>query len=75
MEVYHINQGGGGYLRIEAEVPNDDLELSTQRYEVNQFSTSFTNDPEIKSFILYNVDPGSNGTFILKIHRFNRMTL
>ena len=36
MEVYHVNTGGVGYLKISVEVPNSDVSLNWQRYEVNQ---------------------------------------
>ena len=45
MELYHINSAGDGFVKISVEVPNSDTSLSWQRHEVNQFTSSFTNDP------------------------------
>ena len=48
MELYHVNGWGTGFLKISVSVPNDNTELLWQTHEVNQFSTSFTNDPEVR---------------------------
>lgn len=45
MEVYHTNSAGAGYLKISVEVPNTNIELGWQSHEVNQFETTFTNEP------------------------------
>lgn len=66
MELYAINGGGTGFVKISAEVPNSDKSLRNQRYERNHFEISFTNDPEIRKFTL-NVEAPASGTFNLKV--------
>lgn len=72
MELYHVNNGGDGYLKISAEVPNQDHSLEWQTHEVNQFRTSFVNDPEIRK---YTLDGATNGTFKLFLLRMDPNTL
>lgn len=50
MEVYHINLGGSGHLRIAAEMPNADTTLTWQTHAVQKLTTNITNDPEIIEF-------------------------
>ena len=45
MELYMVNNGGHGYVKISVEVPNEDKSLPYQRYEVNQIETAYDNDP------------------------------
>lgn len=52
MELYHVNTGGAGYVKIRVEVPNADETLKWKRYEVDQIQTSFTNQHEIIEFKL-----------------------
>ena len=68
MELYHVNNGGDGYLKVTAEVPNSDYSLEWQTHEVNQFETSFINDPEIRR---YTLDGATNGTFRLYLLRMD----
>ena len=72
MEVYHVNVGGGGFLKVSVSVPNNNTDLLWQTHEVNQFSTSFVNEAEIREFRL---EGATNGTFDLFIKRLNRATL
>ena len=44
-ELYHVNIGTGGFLKISVQVPNTDTTLPKQTFEVNMIQTSFTNGP------------------------------
>lgn len=72
MKLYHVNGASTGFLKVSVSVPNSNEDLLWQTHEVNQFSTSFVNDPEIREFRL---DGATNGTFKLRIRRFNSQTL
>ena len=75
MELYHVNTGGNGFIKIRAEVPNADASLKFGRSQVMHIETSFTNQPEIIEFELDNVDASLTGTFALTLTRFNMATL
>lgn len=50
IEVYHLNNGGNGHLRVAVEIPNADNTLTWQSHAVQQISTNITNVPEIVQF-------------------------
>lgn len=50
IEVYHINLGGPGYLKVSTQVPNQDTSLNWQTHTVQRLDLSYTNDPEIVRF-------------------------
>ena len=52
MELYAVNTWGNGYFKVSAQVPNTDKTLRWQTHEVNQIETTFTNEPEIRTFTL-----------------------
>lgn len=64
IEVYHINLGGSGFLRVAASVPNVDTTLTWQTHAVHKLDLSFTNDPEIVQF---NQTGGTGGQINLTV--------
>lgn len=46
-ELYHLNNGGSGWLKVSVEVFNNDINLAKQTFEVDHIETTFTNQPEI----------------------------
>ena len=68
MELYHVNHGNPGFVKISVEVPNQDTRLNWQTYEVSKFWTSYINDPEIME---YTMEGATGGTFTLFIFRQN----
>ena len=56
MELYHSHevdyswygyQINGGFLKISAEIPNNDSSIPGEVYAVHRFMTNFSPDPEI----------------------------
>lgn len=45
MEVYHVNVASTGFLKVSAQVPNNDTTLAKQTFEVDYIETTVTNDP------------------------------
>ena len=45
MELYHVNGGGAGYMRMSVQVPNTNADLKHQTHEVIHFETQVTYDP------------------------------
>lgn len=72
MEAYHINIEDSGWMKISVQVPNTDSRLGKQSFEVNQFSTIYTNTPEIMQFLLIGA---IGGKFNLSLTRINPQTL
>ena len=66
IEAYHINYGSTGYFRIEVDVPNTNLNLPFQAYEVDKISINSTIQPEVVNYVLTG---GSTGQINLKIVR------
>jgi hypothetical protein len=64
MEVYHINLGGTGFLRVSAQVPNTDASLLWQTHAVHRLDLTFTNDPEVVQF---NQTGGTGGSINLTV--------
>lgn len=50
IEVYHLNFAGPGYLKVEAQIPNNDNTLVWQTHAVHKLVLNYTNDPEIIEF-------------------------
>ena len=44
MQLYHVNSGGNGWMKLSVEVPNIDNALLWQTHEVNQITTNITHD-------------------------------
>jgi hypothetical protein len=69
MEVYHINEGGDGSFSLSVEIPNTDTTIEKwQTYEVQTFTTSIQEEPEIVEFVSKGA---SSGSFTLKVLEYN----
>lgn len=66
IEAYHINNAGGGYFKVEVDVPNTDTTLPFQAFEVHKIAISAPVQPEVVNYTMLG---GSTGTINLKIVR------
>jgi hypothetical protein len=69
IEAYHINNVGGGYFKIDADVPNSDTTLPFQAYEIDKITTNSTIQPEV---VTYTMTAGTPGTINLKLVRTDK---
>ena len=64
IEVYHINYGGSGALKVSVQVPNTDQTLTWQTHAVHRLELNYTNDPEVVQF---NQSGGTGGQINLTV--------
>jgi hypothetical protein len=66
IEAYHVNNAGGGYFKIDVDVPNSDTTLPFQAYEVDKIILNSTVQPET---VTYTMLGGSTGYINLRLVR------
>lgn len=66
LEAYHINHAGGGYFKVEVDVPNNDTTLPLQAYEVDKVIINSTVQPEI---VTYTMVGGNAGKINMRLVR------
>ncbi len=59
IEAYHINTVGGGYFKLNVDVPNNDSTLPFQAFEVDKIVLTSNVTPEIVTYTFTAGNPGN----------------